>query len=1147
MGDIPQAINPEELLSHSDFMRSIAMRLLKEESRADDAVQEAWLAAITHAPRNQSSIRNWLSSITRNFARKKIREESRRRVRETSVASLMIVKPTYEIVEQEANRRLVMNAVLSLNEPSRSTILYRYYDNMSPREIADLFGIPIKTVQSRIQRGLEQMRKKLRPNFKDRKSFCLILAPIAGIKLSNTIPAMATISGASTIGFISIIKTTSVLLLAIAGFFALLQSDWLKSPKRTEVVTPIDALNESDYVINSQEKVEPKYIASNKDIEEKDIRVPVEATGNIISGHVLDSKTQTPVKNFIFHIIEMEDQAPIVSYRREIMSDEEGWFSIPFDKEGSRQIIVSSHYHKLKALPLIHVMPSSDTKDLKILLDSGMSVKGVVKDFESGRPLADVKVGSEQSSTLFRRLLQDIGCDSEDFDLFTFDDLFVRTDSKGCFELSGLDEFSQEIVAISEEHSREWEYFTPDSRENLAILMKRGYYISGKVLDNFGKPLCGKKVVMTGRDYSYHQTYTTDTEGWFKTEPVRPNSDVYLWVEGTSEFAFDDAETKNVTVTDHDIEITLQCKSLEKLTWIGKVLNSQNVPIQGGQVEICLGSVLVASNLPLEPYENCRKFDIRQDGAFQTENLIPGQYWVRILLDKQRTVQYGWIKLCGGKEVEKNIHIPGGVISGQVITRHGKPFQSVSGVVKCVFVDPFIMSTRTAKSKINEDGSFEIRNLPEGAYDIQVFDGQENVVCEKIEDVRIVSNQHIKNIKIVVPQKGRVTVTAHDVKGSQEFDLSFTGPGEPRHLRMDNINKAKYNQLSLELDVGFWRMCAYYIIDGKRGCLERCFEIKPEQNVQIMLEAKELQAYLGAFQVKGIMIDINGSPIGNAQMRLLSSQKPETVGMAKCSTILNKSRRHRLITNKDGTFTFNKLMPGELDIYVSMEDGAWTVFQNIMMYRNSEEGCRLKLVLPDGCLSGILINTMTGKIINAKNDIGAKGNLYSQRIGLDLSDQIYIDLSDETSYYMNDPICGINGLKTERFTLCYATTGDYRIRVDAPGFETYIQEDFEIREGQETNLGSLELKPCGMILLNLFLDNGTPLKDAHLHFLGMDVSSESLYGPVDRLSNNCFLLDKLPIGNLELKITKPGYETVELLINLSEEMWISKKVTLRSK
>jgi RNA polymerase sigma-70 factor (ECF subfamily) len=171
-------VTPEHLLKHGPFLRALARQLVGDAARADDVVQEAWLAALEHAPAR--ALRPWLVGVVRNLARRVRREEARRTRREKAVAKRDVDRPTADVVAGEAARRDVVEAVLQLREPYRTAILLRYYDDLSAREIATRLGVNASTVRSRVSRGLEELRGLLdRRHRGDRREWCLAVLPLA--------------------------------------------------------------------------------------------------------------------------------------------------------------------------------------------------------------------------------------------------------------------------------------------------------------------------------------------------------------------------------------------------------------------------------------------------------------------------------------------------------------------------------------------------------------------------------------------------------------------------------------------------------------------------------------------------------------------------------------------------------------------------------------------------------------------------------------------------------------------------------------------------------------------------------------------------------------------------------------------------------
>ena len=58
----------EELLAHGPWVRALARSLVRDPSRADDLVQQAWLKALERPPAPCGSARGWFATVLRNLA-----------------------------------------------------------------------------------------------------------------------------------------------------------------------------------------------------------------------------------------------------------------------------------------------------------------------------------------------------------------------------------------------------------------------------------------------------------------------------------------------------------------------------------------------------------------------------------------------------------------------------------------------------------------------------------------------------------------------------------------------------------------------------------------------------------------------------------------------------------------------------------------------------------------------------------------------------------------------------------------------------------------------------------------------------------------------------------------------------------------------
>ena len=84
----PTIASPDagELAAHANFLRRLARNLVRDESLADDLVQDTLVAAMEKPGRNRGPLRGWLTGVLKNLARMSHRERERRKRRETLVA-----------------------------------------------------------------------------------------------------------------------------------------------------------------------------------------------------------------------------------------------------------------------------------------------------------------------------------------------------------------------------------------------------------------------------------------------------------------------------------------------------------------------------------------------------------------------------------------------------------------------------------------------------------------------------------------------------------------------------------------------------------------------------------------------------------------------------------------------------------------------------------------------------------------------------------------------------------------------------------------------------------------------------------------------------------------------------------------------------
>jgi RNA polymerase sigma-70 factor, ECF subfamily len=155
----------------------IARGILRDESEAEEAVQEAYLSAFSHIDdfRGEARLSTWLARIVVNEALK-IRGRRQAMVDIDDVADTLpidhpgsITRPTGPGPEHAAAhreiRRLIEDAVNSLPPPFRLVFMMRIVERMSIEETAAALGIPQATVKTRLHRANQQLRQSLGAEF----------------------------------------------------------------------------------------------------------------------------------------------------------------------------------------------------------------------------------------------------------------------------------------------------------------------------------------------------------------------------------------------------------------------------------------------------------------------------------------------------------------------------------------------------------------------------------------------------------------------------------------------------------------------------------------------------------------------------------------------------------------------------------------------------------------------------------------------------------------------------------------------------------------------------------------------------------------------------------------------------------------------
>jgi RNA polymerase sigma-70 factor (ECF subfamily) len=147
---------------------SVALRVLGDPGRAEDAVQEAFLKIWSHASTfdvSRGSLRNWLMTSVRNRSIDYLRGRGAHERQEVQLQPAQTeVSPRsdpWREVSLSLERTAVREAMSNLPAEQRQAVELAYFAGYSHREIADMTRVPLSTVKGRMRLALEKLSSYL--------------------------------------------------------------------------------------------------------------------------------------------------------------------------------------------------------------------------------------------------------------------------------------------------------------------------------------------------------------------------------------------------------------------------------------------------------------------------------------------------------------------------------------------------------------------------------------------------------------------------------------------------------------------------------------------------------------------------------------------------------------------------------------------------------------------------------------------------------------------------------------------------------------------------------------------------------------------------------------------------------------------------
>jgi RNA polymerase sigma-70 factor (ECF subfamily) len=142
---------------HYDSVRAVCHRIVVNKADAEDATQHALISIVRALPGfdGRAKFSTWVYRIATNAALDEVRR-IRRRPTPTDIDATFVL-PVADATGAVDAQMDVAQALALLPEEYRTTLVLRHVADLDYEEIAEIQGVPVGTVRSRLARGRTQL------------------------------------------------------------------------------------------------------------------------------------------------------------------------------------------------------------------------------------------------------------------------------------------------------------------------------------------------------------------------------------------------------------------------------------------------------------------------------------------------------------------------------------------------------------------------------------------------------------------------------------------------------------------------------------------------------------------------------------------------------------------------------------------------------------------------------------------------------------------------------------------------------------------------------------------------------------------------------------------------------------------------------
>jgi RNA polymerase sigma factor (sigma-70 family) len=664
----------DDLLAHTDWLMGLA-RALVGEANAEDIVQETFAVAVKRPP--QGAVRPWLGGIARNLSKMTTRSRVRREARELAAPAAAEVPTPEALVARVQMQQRVARIVLELHEPLRATLLLRFFEGMDASEIARAQNIPASTVRSRIKDALDRVRATLdQEHAGDRKRWAVLLAPL---------PLAAPTKGAALLGGGLVMKKLIIVLVVLLAIVIGTRVAGVWGGKK-ETAKPAAVAKP----VTPAKPVAPKPAAAPQAggfelplFHDDDPKGTLRLEGQVIDEH------DAPVAKAM---VAIDANPPIV-----VETEADG--SFVFDKLIPRDYRLEATANDGYAGPA-RLRLTEKPEPVTLRLKRGGTVEVAVTDKANGAPIKAAAV--ELRSTLTWK---------------------ATTNAEGVATLKGVgpvwaplavraDGFAPADVHVSASGN-------PDSAHRVAVALQHGAAISGRVVDEAGKPVAAARVYATSASEPFlvvdprRDGVLSGTDGKFSLPAVAPGT--WRLTASHGDFAPTTSDPINVDgkTPRAGIELALGAGAIVK----GIVKDKAGKPVPSADVRVVAQGFIW--------WRSSRQAFTDADGKFAITGLARRTVDVIAQADTGSSAITP-LDLAAKREHDVTLTLDtSGAITGTVVDNKGAPIGDAQVIAEPDFaaastVDRIAWNVRGEQETVTDQaGKFHFPGLPDGTYQVR--------------------------------------------------------------------------------------------------------------------------------------------------------------------------------------------------------------------------------------------------------------------------------------------------------------------------------------------------------------------------------------------------------------------------------------------